>query len=90
MRYLFRRAQQPERCDGTLVRAFNACRQENVRAREDPAVRLIAHPFAFLCVVFEIDNTLDVYWKLNDECRVKDAAIKVARAGAEESTPNVV
>jgi hypothetical protein len=36
----------------------------------------------------QIDNTLDVYGKLNDECRVKGAAIKTARAGAEESAPN--
>jgi hypothetical protein len=70
------------------VRAINACHQENVRAREDPAVRLIVHELAFLCGVIEVDNTLDVYGKLNDECRVKDAAIKAARAGAEETIPN--
>jgi hypothetical protein len=74
----------------TLVQAINACHQENVRGREDPTVRLIAHELAFLCGVFEIDNTLDVYGKLNDECRVKDAAIKAAGVGAEESAPNAV
>ncbi|MFC6307222.1 hypothetical protein E2553_37755 [Paraburkholderia dipogonis] len=72
------------------MRAINAYHQENVRPREDPALRLIVHQFAFLCGVFEIDNKLDVYRKLNDRCRVKDAAIKAARAGAEESTPNAV
>ncbi|MFM0007375.1 hypothetical protein PQR57_41295 [Paraburkholderia dipogonis] len=71
-----------------MVRAINACHQENVRAREDPAVRLIVHQLAFLCGVFEVDNTLDVYGKLNDECREKDVAIKAARAGAEETTLN--
>lgn len=72
------------------MRAINACHQENVRAREDPALRLIVHQLAFLCGVFEFDNTLDGHGKLNDRCRVKDAAIKAARAGAEGSTPNAV
>jgi hypothetical protein len=53
-----------------------------VRAREDPAVRLIVHQLAHLCGVDEIDNTLDVYGKLNDECKTKDAAIKAAKAAA--------
>ena len=72
------------------MRAINACHQENVRAREDPALRLIVHQLAFLCGVFEFDNTLDVHGKLNDRCKVKDAAIKAARAGAEGSTPNAM
>jgi hypothetical protein len=72
----------------TLVRAINACYQEDVRAREGPAVRLTVHQLAFLCGVFEVDNTLNVYGKLSTECREKDVAIKAARAGAKETTPN--
>jgi hypothetical protein len=33
----------------TLARAVNACHQETVRAREDPAVRLIVPQLAVLC-----------------------------------------
>ncbi|SOF01896.1 hypothetical protein SAMN05446635_10018 [Burkholderia sp. OK233] len=83
-------AGNPSGVTRTLARAINACHQETVRAREDPAVRLIVHQLAVLCGSLAIDNTLDVYGKLNDQCRVKDAAIKTTRAGANENTPNAV
>jgi hypothetical protein len=37
-----------------------------------------------------MDSTLDIYGKLNDRCRVRDAAIKAARTGAEDSTANAL
>jgi hypothetical protein len=37
----------------------------------DPAVRLMVHQLAFLCNVAEIDDSLDVYGKLTDECRAE-------------------
>ena len=69
-------ASNPSGVARALVRAINQCHQENVRAREDAAVRLIVHQLAFLCGVYEIDHTSDVYGELTRECELKAAEIR--------------
>lgn len=66
-------ASNPSGVARALVRAINQCNKENVGAREDAAVRLIVHQLAYLCGIYEIDHTSDVYGVLTRECEEKAA-----------------
>jgi hypothetical protein len=71
-----------------LVRAINQCRTENKgtqEVRDDAAIRMIVHQMAFLCNVYEIDNTSDVYGKLTKECEEKATARNQELAAAREA-----
>lgn len=57
-----------------LVKAIDEARADGAHAREDAAVRMIAHQLAFLLDIAEIDASMDVYRKLSAECESRQNA----------------